>query len=303
LSWFKEYRKNLGYKMETIYAISGISCQGYYQQKQRLDVKIFLHKRIVEMVKQVRKEHPRMGSRPMCHLLKVQCIGINKFEDIVSSSGLGIEKKRLWIKTTHSNHNLQIYDNLTYGLELNGINQLWVSDITYYIKINQVYYLIFIQDVYSRRIIGYSSSDNMYTQNNIKALKMAFKLRKSAKYTELIHHSDKGSQYCSNEYTKQLKKAGIQISMAKNSLENPYAERLNGIIKNDYLAFREVNNIKQLNKALKEVVFIYNHKRPHSELDYLTPVEYEKKMQKLPKDQVNTMKLYDFNNDKKKWVL
>jgi transposase InsO family protein len=280
--------------MQVFYSISGISRQGYFQQRARESKEFFQYERIKDMVTEVRKDHPRMGSRPIYYKLKITGIGINKFERYVSSSGLGIEKKCLWIKTTNSNHNLYKYKNLTYGMVLTGINQLWVSDITYWIQ-DKTYYLIFLQDVYSRRIIGYLASDNMFALNNVRTLKKAFKIRGEQKFQSLVHHSDKGSQYCSNEYIKCLTKANITVSMANNSLENPYAERLNGIIKNDYLTFKQTNTLSKLNIALKDVVHLYNNERPHSELGYLSPVEFEEEILSISEKERIAMKLFDFN--------
>lgn len=280
--------------MQDLYLISGISRQGYFQQKERENKEFFRYKRIKDMVTEIRKDHPRMGARPIYHKLRISDIGINKFEKYVSLSGLGIKRKCLWIKTTNSNHNLYKYKNLTYGMVLTGTDQLWVGDITYWIS-DRTYYLIFLQDVYSRRIIGYLASDNMFALNNVKVLKKAFKIRGKQKYPSLVHHSDKGSQYCSNEYIKCLTTADITVSMANNSLENPYAERLNGIIKNDYLIFKKTNTLNQLNKALNDVVWIYNNERPHSELGYLAPIEFEKEILSISEEERNAMKLYDFN--------
>lgn len=285
--------------MENVYAVSEISRQGYFQQKTKFEERVYLNQRTIEMVKQVRKSHPKMGARTMYHILKISEMGINRFERLITFSGLGIERGRLWIKTTNSNHNLYKYCNLTNGLKLTDINQLWVSDITYWIMEETVLYIIFIQDVYSRCILGYNASNNMYAINNIRTLIMAFKTRQINTYEELIHHSDKGSQYCSNEYISLLEKANIKISMAKNSLENPYAERLNGIIKNDYLAFKKTSTLNKLKKSLNEVVRKYNYERPHSELKYLTPIEFERKLIDTPTNEREVMVLYDFNKNKK----
>jgi len=177
LTWFREQNHQRGIKMETLYKISGLSRQGYFQQKKRQEKEFYYRQRTEEIVKTVRKDHPQMGARSMHYMLKIDMFGINKFERLVSESGLGIRKKQLWIKTTHSNHNYYTLSNLTYGLKLNGINQLWVSDITYWIIENTVFYIVLIQDVYSRRILGYTASNNMYTINNLQSLEMAYKER------------------------------------------------------------------------------------------------------------------------------
>jgi transposase InsO family protein len=203
----------------------------------------------------------------------------------------------LWIKTTNSNHNYFKYSNLANGLELNGINQLWVSDITYWIAGQKHYYLLFIMDVYSRRILGYTASQNMYAVNNLKALELSFRIRQVSWFERLLHHSDKGSQYCSLEYVKALQIANITISMAGNSLENPYAERLNGIIKNDYLRYFDTSTFAKLCKALDKAVWLYNNEKPHSELDYMSPVNFEKMLLQQNINERKTMVLHDFRNN------
>ena len=285
--------------MELVYEISGVSRQGYFQEKKRVMQKESILERTQEMVIQVRVDHPKMAARPMHYMLNIDMMGINKFEKLISSLGLGIKRKNLWIKTTNSNHHYRTYSNLVNGIVLDGINQLWVSDITYMIRQDKVYYIIFIQDVYSRSILGYSASDNMYTINNIGTLKMAIKNRGAKAIPGLIHHSDKGSQYCSNEYIKLMKNAGMKISMASNSLENPYAERLNGIIKNDYLVAYDTSTLSKLKKSLDKVVWLYNNERPHSELGYLSPARYEDKIANITMGQRYKMKLYDFRKDVK----
>jgi len=283
--------------MEQVYEISGISRQGYFQEKKRDIKEESIMQRTQEIVLQVRADHPKMAARPMHYMLNIDMMGINKFEELISSLGLGIKRKKLWIKTTNSNHNYHTYGNLVNGIVLNGINQLWVSDITYFIVAGKVYYIIFIQDVYSRSILGYLASDNMYTINNIEALKMALKNRGAKAILGLIHHSDKGSQYCSNEYIKLLKNSGMKISMASNSLENPYAERINGTIKNDYLVAYDTSTLGKLKKSLDRVVWLYNNERPHSELGYLSPAKYEEKIANIPIGQRHKMELYDFRKD------
>jgi Transposase and inactivated derivatives len=283
--------------MRQLYETAGISKQGFHQgciQKGREE---YSYQRLIEMVKEVRKEHPRMGARPMYYKLNMQGIGINKFEKFISNQGLGIRKERKRVITTFSNHNMEKYQNLIYGLKLDNVNQLWSSDITYWITLKETYYITFIQDVYSRRILGYKVSNNMFTENNIEVLETSFKIRGLHKYNGLIHHSDKGSQYCSRTYIKALKDASIKISMANNSIENGYSERLNGIIKNDYLCFMDVTTPTKLVKSLDKVVWLYNNERPHSELGYMTPVAYEKYLEQLTKDNRLILKLYDFKEN------
>lgn len=283
-------------RIEMVYNVAGIKRQDYFRQQNRQINQRFIETRTIEMVKAIRERHPAMGARPMFYALNITSMGINRFERLVSESGLGIERRKFWIKTTNSNHNYFKYSNLTNGLELSLINQLWVSDITYWIDGQTHYYLLFIMDVYSRRVLGYTASQNMYTVNNLKALETSFKIRKVSRFEQLIHHSDKGSQYCSLDYVGALQKANITISMAGNSLENPYAERLNGIIKNDYLKYYDTSSFARLCKSLDRAVWLYNNEKPHSELDYMTPVKFEETVMKQNKNERKTIVLYDFSN-------
>jgi hypothetical protein len=281
-------------KMEMLYCVAEIKRQDYFCQQKRQINQTFIETRTIEMVQAIRERHPAMGARLMFHALNITSMGINRFERLISESGLGIERKKLWIKTTNSNHNYFKYSNLANGLELNGIDQLWVSDITYWIDGQTHYYLLFIMDVYSRRILGYTASQNMYAINNLKALESSFQIRQVNWFEQLMHHSDKGSQYCSLGYVKVLKKAKITISMAGNSLENPYAERLNGIIKNNYLRYFDTSSFAKLSKSLDRAVWLYNNEKPHSELGNMSPVNFEKMLLQQNINERKTMVLHDF---------
>lgn len=285
--------------MNELYYIAGISKQAFHKSLKQEELKSIGRSKIEEIVREVRKEHPRMGSRPMYYKLRIREIGINKFEKIIKEAGLGVKQKNRRVITTYSNPYHNHYPNLTYGIKLNGINQLWVSDITYWLGEVNTYYITLMQDVYSRRIIGYHADDNMYAENNLQVLRQSINIRGIRKYKGLIHHSDKGSQYTCKEYERRLNNADIDISMAKNSIENPYAERLNGIIKNDYLAFEQIFDLPSLNAALKRVVWLYNYKRPHSELGYMTPIEFEKHIFQVNPEERKEMILYDFSDKEK----
>lgn len=280
--------------MEMLYCVAKIKRQDYFCQQKRQINQAFIETRTIEMVQAIRERHPAMGARPMFHAIKITSMGINRFERLISESGLGIERKKLWIKTTNSNHNYFKYSNLANGLELNGINQLWVSDITYWIDGQTHYYLLFIMDVYSRRVLGYTACQNMYAINNLKALESSFQIRQANWFEQLMHHSDKGSQYCSLGYVKALGKAKIIISMAGNSLENPYAERLNGIIKNNYLRYFDTGSFAKLSKSLDRAVWLYNNEKPHSELGNMSPVNFETMLLQQNINERKTMVLHDF---------
>lgn len=288
-------RTSKGIKMEDIYTISNISRQGYHKGLSKASREDLLWQRIMEIVIEVRKDYPRISARKIHRILDIKEVGINRFEEFVSHQGLGVSSPRSFIRTTYSGP--YYYPNLVNGIILNGINQLWVSDITYYITEDGVYYIVFILDVYSRLIIGFNASDNMLAINNRKALIMAFRERQQYKFENLIHHSDKGSQYGAAEYVDILNAAGIKISMADTCLENPYAERINGIIKRDYLVAYNIKSLAQLKKALAKSVLLYN-KCPHGELAMLSPLEFEERLKQTPQDHHPQMQLYDFTKNK-----
>lgn len=284
--------------MEMLYKIAGIKRQVYFSQQKLKEEEMVIKTRTIELVKEIRKNHNEMGARNLHHVLRIKTMGINKFERLISESGLGIQCRRNWIKTTDSNHPYRKYKNLTNGIIINNIDCLWATDITYWLNDDRVYYLTFILDVYSRRVIGYSACDNMEAINTLEVLEMAFELREKNYFQHLIHHSDKGSQYCATIYINALNKANIAISMARNSLENPYAERLNGIIKNGYLKYFDTSNYSKLQKSLAKAVWLYNNEKPHSELNKMTPVEYEAMVKRQNSEERYKMELYDFNNNR-----
>ncbi|MBK6345998.1 MAG: IS3 family transposase [Bacteroidales bacterium] len=278
--------------MEHLYQISGISRQGFYKAQLKSYQHQQMWRRMLEMVFEIRKDYPRMSARKMHYMLGISEVGINGFERFVSIQGLSVQKHRSVLRTTHKG--MVIYPNLTHGLQINGINQLWVSDITYYLTSSTTYYLVFILDVYSQRIIGQSASDNMFAVNNVQALEMALRLRGYNKFEKLIHHSDKGSQYGSTEYTGILKKENIKISMAGNCLENPYAERINGIIKNDYLIRKEITSLNDLKREVVTAVDLYNN-CSNGSLGMLSPIDFELAVNQIPTCEHPGLQLYDFN--------
>jgi putative transposase len=232
-----------------------------------------------------------MGSRTMYHQLKIDYIGINKFEKIVSKNGLTIQQKRKRIITTDGFYE-KCDTNLINGLTLTRINQVIAGDITYLILKDKTFYIFTLKDMYSKRIIGLYGSDNMLAMNAIITLKQAIKLR-GAEINNCIHHSDAGSQYKSKAYKSMLVNNKIAMSIAENCLQNGMSEQLNGVLKNDYI-IKDIKNVADLNKQLKEIKRLINEEKPVKELNYKTPVEFEKWL-----DTTNNppkIKLYDFTN-------
>ncbi len=279
--------------MESLYKTAGISRQAHYKKKVLEEHRLKQEQALISQVRQARLSHPRMGSRPLYHLLEVKTMGINRFEGLIKKEGLGIKRKKNYHKTTDGYKFKGKSINLLNNKTLYGINQAWVTDITYFIVGTKVFYIIIIMDVYSRKILGCEVFTNMFAENNLLVLKKALKHRNIKHYRgELIHHSDKGSQYMSNEYKLMLEKYGIQLSVAENSLQNAYAERINGTIKHDYLDYHATENLPILRKYLRYCVDLYNNERPHSSLKYLTPEAFE---ESLENGCGRPIQLYDFS--------
>ena len=231
------------------------------------------------MVSDIRKQHPQMGVRKIFHLIteniKAQQIkmGRDALFDLMDSANMLIRKRRRKNPvTTNSNHWYRKYRNLIKGFVPENPNQLWVSDITYVKTAQGFVYLFLITDAYSKKIMGYSLSRSLESSNAVNCLKDALK-KNSKPILGLIHHSDRGIQYCSKEYVNLLQEYSIMISMTENGdpRENPIAERVNGIIKNEYLAAILKNNKTLTLKELDEAIAKYNNQRPHLSCDMLTP--------------------------------
>lgn len=201
------------------------------------------------------------------HAIKM---GRDKLADLLREHNLLIKKKK-GPKTTNSNHRFRRYANLTEGLEITRPNQLWVCDITY-IRVGQNFlYLSLITDVYSRKIIGWALRKDLTHKGPEEALKMALKQRKTR--LQLIHHSDRGIQYCCDSYIRILQKEKIEISMTQNGdpYENAIAERLHRTLKQEFLQYYTYLNYDQAKEAVARAITLYNRIRPHLSLDYLTP--------------------------------
>lgn len=295
--WLREHNPDL--KVGALYEVARISRQGFFQAARRERHWEAYYERLGEVVRALRQEHNNMGSRALFHHLQEKEIGVNKFEKFMSSAGLTLEIKRRWIQTTDSRAGGPVFPNLTYGLKLNNINQLVAGDITYFITKPAVYYITMLTDVYSMRIVGYRSSEDMMATNNYLVLKQLIRLRGLKQLLGLIHHTDKGSQYRALLYLRTLQNAGAAISMASTCLENPYAERINGIIKNDYLRFADIRSLSDMERELRKAVHKYNFERKQEQLGWRAPVEYEKYILHLPSEERPVKKLYDFSKHEK----
>jgi len=198
-------------------------------------------------------------------------IGRDALFDLLSAHKLLVRKRKRRVATTWSYHWLKKYPNLIKNWSPQMPEQLWVADITYVPTSKSFLYLSLVTDAYSHKIMGYYISDNLEAVHTTKALEMA--LTSITKINQLIHHSDRGLQYCSSEYVELLKANNIQISMTENGdpLENPIAERINGIIKNEYLKYHTITNQSNAMQLLQRIVCKYNEQRPHQSINMLTP--------------------------------
>jgi transposase InsO family protein len=254
----------------------GIDRQVYYRKIKRRIVKQDKATLVVKMVIEIRTQMPRIGSKKLYYLLnndlKMLKIGRDKFINILRANHLLIVSKRSYHVTTNSHHRFRKYKNQLLDLQINKPEQVWVSDITYIGKREKPCYLSLITDAYSKKIVGYNVSDNLNTESSLVALRIAVKQRKN-KEIPLIHHSDRGLQYCSNEYQKILTKNEIQPSMTQNSdpYQNAVAERINGILKQEFYIDKYNKDLPIMKQIIKETVEIYNAKRPHLSNHMLTP--------------------------------
>lgn len=257
----------------------GITRQAYYQNSWKaIDVSIE-EDFVLSEVKKIRKNHGRMGTRKLYdkvepfmveHQIK---IGRDALFDLLSAHHMLVRKRKRKVQTTQSFHWLRKYPNLIKDLIPTAPNQLWVSDITYWQIETGYVYISFITDAYSHKIVGFHVAETLESIETIQALEKALSgLLPGIEY-RLIHHSDRGVQYCHHKYVKLLQDKNISISMTENGdpLENAIAERVNGIIKEEYLQDYSVKNIKEAKEILSFVVKLYNEDRPHNSISNNVP--------------------------------
>lgn len=267
----------------------GITRQAYYQNSWKAIDTTIEEELIIKQVKQIRQDHPRLGTRKLYDKLQTFILensikmGRDALFNLLSANQLLIRKRKRRIQTTNSFHWLRKYPNLIKGMILSAPNQLWVSDITYW-KINPEEHLFisFITDAYSHKIVGYHVAETLEAIESINALQMALSAFEGAEsHLSLIHHSDRGLQYCSKNYVKILQDNFIQISMTESGdpRDNAIAERVNGIIKDEYLDAYEVSNLNEAKEIVDRVIHLYNDDRPHMSISNLTPnhVHHSKK--------------------------
>lgn len=264
--------------MNTVCRLFGVSRQANYQYlKSQTDLHS-QHELLVQQVLEIRNIHPRIGTRKLFFMLQpffkqhnIQ-IGRDALFNLLSAHKLLVRKRIRKVTTTYSQHWMRKWPNLIKSLHINAPNQLWVSDITYWRVSNKFLYISFITDAYSHKIVGYNLSEHLDMRSARNALQMALN-NNNTQHQKLIHHSDRGVQYCAMDYVKLLHQNNIKISMTENGdpRDNAIAERLNGIIKNEYLFKYKPKTYEQAQALLQRSVNSYNESRPHLSNNLMTP--------------------------------
>lgn len=263
--------------MDTLCDMFGKSRQAYYQRIKYNYKEEVKEEILFQLIENQRKLMPKIGGRKLLEIIQSwlpQELGLGRdcFFDFMRRHGLLIKKHQNKARTTYSNHWLRKYPNLIKGFVPTKANKLWVSDITYIQTAKGFVYLSLVTDAYSRKIVGWAIGNTLEAKYTVEALRMA--LKQVPKGTKgLIHHSDRGVQYCCNDYVKLLNKNNVQISMTENGdpRENAIAERINGILKTEWLNQMKLVSLEQAISELKRIIAIYNCNRPHASLDMKTP--------------------------------
>lgn len=262
----------------------GYTKQAYYKQLKGNEKVVAREDIVVGPIKKKREIWKRGSGRNLHQSLKPDLakhkikLGRDKFFDVLRANHLLIQSKRCRTKTTCSYHHFNRYTNLIENALPARANQIWVSEITYvWLKEKDKFcYLSLITDLYSRKIVGYCVHEDLSVKGCIEALQMAIKQRKN-KTDDLIHHSDRGVQYCCHDYNKILLKHNINISMTQTGdpLENAVAERMNKTIKEEFTDERQMNfaAIELAKENIKTFITFYNNQRPHRSINWLTPTQ------------------------------
>lgn len=257
----------------------GMSRQNYYEGRRRRARRNVDEQVVVDLVKRERRSQPRLGGRKLHHMLQEDLdeasvqIGRDRLFGVLRNNGLLVERKPGRVRTTNSRHSLPVFHNLVAGLELDGPNQAWASDLTYIRTEEGPLYASLITDMNSRKIVGSCIGDSLEAEGCLRALDAALVDLPAGAHP--IHHSDRGCQYCCHLYVDRLQERGLAVSMTEvlHCYENAMAERVNGILKQEYDLDWLFRTKEQAIGAFEQAVWLYNHRRPHQALGYRTPAE------------------------------
>jgi putative transposase len=240
-------------------------------------MRLKLEQQIINIVRKKRKSLPREGVRKLIKSLDEEFtkanlkVGRDSLFNVLRKHQMLTLRKKHSSRTTNSHHRFNKYNNIIKNMKITKPDQVWVSDITYIRTIKGFCYLALITDMHSRKIVGYDLSDSLELNGCVRALNKAIYQAKNIK--QLIHHSDRGIQYCSNQYTQILKRKKIDISMTQENhcYENAMAERVNGILKDEFYLDQTFTDVTHAKRAAKNAINLYNEIRLHLSLDYKTP--------------------------------
>ena len=264
----------------TICRLFGKTRQAWYDIRQRDKHQVLDNELVLEWVRQIRESLPRIGSIKLYHLLKPHLqahnikLGRDGLYTLLAQQGMLVYRQKKRVYTTQSSHHYRKWPNLVTDLTPTQPDQLWVSDITYLTTKNGFIYLSLITDAYSRMIVGYHLSQHLKASGCIAALQKAIRGRLKP-IQKLIHHSDRGIQYCCHEYVELLKNQFISISMTQSGspYDNALAERVNGILKQEFDLDRQFSSYKAAIQPVAEAIYRYNQIRPHFACGLSTPVQ------------------------------
>ena len=254
----------------------GVSRQVYYRSKKSEAKRKHIAAMVVQKVQKVRMRMSELGTRKLYHTLHDDLrelgVGRDRLFAIMKANHMHIVPKRQYHVTTNSHHRFNKHSNLVENLAVNRPEQVWVSDITYIGTRNKPIYLSLVTDAYSKKIMGFNVSNSLHAEGTVKALKQALKKR-MYKTEQLIHHSDRGLQYCCEDYQKVLARNSILCSMTEryDPYQNATAERVNGILKQEFIKGILVEDASLMSKLIKQSINIYNQERPHYSCYMNTP--------------------------------
>jgi transposase InsO family protein len=282
------------YSLDNICAAFGYTRQAWYNHLKRSELQFFQEHLVLQKIKEIRRDLPKTGCIKLYKELNkgfLQALGISMGRDavfdLVRQNGMLVKSKKRHVYTTNSFHRYKIHPDLVQRRPANRVEEIWVSDITYISTVTGFTYLSLVTDAYSRKIVGHYLSTNLKAAGCIKALNHAVANRLYPKEC-LIHHSDRGTQYCCDDYVSILRQKEIQISMTQTGspYDNAIAERVNGILKAEFELYKIFKSYKQASEAVEQAIYKYNNLRLHASCNYQTP-EITHRKQYLIKNTVN----------------
>ena len=252
----------------------GITRDAYYKHEKRREERERFGARVLEEVREIRREQPRTGTKKLHAMISDTVkIGRDSLNGLLKENGMLVERRKKYARTTYSNHGYAVSPNLVKGLVVTRPEQVWVGDITYIPLKKGHAYLFLVTDKYSRKIVGYKLGDSLSHEYAIDAIERA--VGGSGNKEGLIFHSDRGSQYCCHEYIRELRRHGIRSSVTDENhcYQNGLAERVNGILKDEYYLDVEFRSIEEAEKAVNQAIDVYNNKRLHRSLNLEVPAK------------------------------